>query len=76
MLNKKIIFILYKIFDLQNGLIFLTERWKGEHALLWDKALIQSSLKEMIHCGLFGLELEDNNHYTCKRKNKQQANTG
>jgi glycerol-3-phosphate dehydrogenase len=36
---------------------FLNERWKGEHALLWDQALVQSSLKEMIHCGLFGLEL-------------------
>jgi len=37
---------------------FLNERWKGEQSLLWDQALIQSSLKEMIHCGLFGLELE------------------
>lgn len=37
---------------------FLNERWKGEHALLWGTALAQSSLKEMIHCGLFSLELE------------------
>lgn len=37
---------------------FLNERWKGEHALLWGTALAQSSLKEMIHCGLFCLELE------------------
>jgi len=35
---------------------FLNERWKGEQSLLWDQALVQSSLKEMIHCGLFGLE--------------------
>jgi glycerol-3-phosphate dehydrogenase len=38
---------------------FLNERWKGEHALLWGTSLAQSSLKEMIHCGLFGLELGD-----------------
>ncbi|MBU1340248.1 MAG: anaerobic glycerol-3-phosphate dehydrogenase subunit A [Proteobacteria bacterium] len=37
---------------------FLNERWKGEQSLLWDQALVQSSLKEIIHCGLFGLELE------------------
>jgi len=37
---------------------FLNERWKGEQSLLWDQALVQSSVKEMIHCGLFGLELE------------------
>jgi glycerol-3-phosphate dehydrogenase len=36
---------------------FLNERWKGEHSLLWDQTLVQSSLKEMIHCGLFSLEL-------------------
>ncbi|WP_291346127.1 anaerobic glycerol-3-phosphate dehydrogenase subunit GlpA [Desulfobacula sp.] len=36
---------------------FLNERWKGEQSLLWGQALVQSSLKEMIHCGLFGLEL-------------------
>ena len=39
---------------------FLNERWKGEQALLWDQALVQSSLKEMIHSGLFGLELAGN----------------
>jgi len=38
---------------------FLDERWKGEHALLWGDSLAQSSLKEMIHCGLFCLEVED-----------------
>ncbi|HCY86941.1 MAG TPA: anaerobic glycerol-3-phosphate dehydrogenase subunit A [Desulfobacteraceae bacterium] len=35
---------------------FLNERWKGEHSLLWGDSLAQSSLKEMIHCGVFGLE--------------------
>ncbi len=39
---------------------FLNERWKGEQSLLWDQALVQSSLKEMIHSGLFGLELAGN----------------
>jgi glycerol-3-phosphate dehydrogenase len=38
---------------------FLDERWKGEHALLWGDSLAQSSLKEMIHCGLFCLEITD-----------------
>lgn len=38
---------------------FLNERWKGEQPLLWGPAIVQSSIKEMIHCGLFGLELED-----------------
>ncbi|MCP4021862.1 MAG: anaerobic glycerol-3-phosphate dehydrogenase subunit A [Desulfobacteraceae bacterium] len=37
---------------------FLNQRWKGEQSLLWDQALVQSSLKESIHCALFGLELE------------------
>ncbi len=37
---------------------FLNERWKGEHSLLWDQTLVHSSLKEMIHCGLFCLETE------------------
>lgn len=37
---------------------FLNERWKGEQPLLWGKAIVQSSLMEMIHCGLFGLELD------------------
>jgi glycerol-3-phosphate dehydrogenase len=41
------------LYDLKH---FLDERWKGEHSLLWGQALVQSSMKEMIHCGLFGLE--------------------
>ncbi|MEH0020614.1 MAG: anaerobic glycerol-3-phosphate dehydrogenase subunit A [Desulfobacter sp.] len=36
---------------------FLNERWKGEHSLLWGDSLAQSSLKEMVHCGLFCLEM-------------------
>jgi len=51
-----------KEYTAANGLndlkLFLNERWKGEHPLLWDQTLIHSSLKEMIHCGLFCLELE------------------
>lgn len=55
MYNTKEISNAEGIKDLKN---FLNERWKGEQSLLWDQALVQSSLKEMIHCGLFGLELE------------------
>ena len=38
---------------------FLNKRWKGEQSLLWGSAIVQSSIKEMIHCGLFGLELQN-----------------
>lgn len=38
---------------------FLNQRWKGEQPLLWGDAIVQSSVKEMIHCGLFGLELDN-----------------
>lgn len=38
---------------------FLSQRWKGEQPLLWGSAIVQSSVKEMIHCGLFGLELDN-----------------
>ena len=37
---------------------FLRERWRGQHALLWDTSLGQAELMEAIHCGIFGLELE------------------
>ena len=43
--------------SLEDLRLFLNERWKGEHSLLWDQTLVQSSLKEMIYCGLFCLEL-------------------
>lgn len=46
--------------DINDLKCFLNERWKGEQALLWDQALVQSSIKEMIHSGLFGLELIGN----------------
>ena len=36
---------------------FLSERWRGQHPLLWDVSLIQSELQEAMHCGFFGLEL-------------------
>jgi glycerol-3-phosphate dehydrogenase len=42
---------------LDNLRAFLRERWRGQHPLLWDTALVQSELLEAMHCGLFGLEL-------------------
>lgn len=38
---------------------FLRERWRGQHPLLWDMPLVQAELQQALHCGLFGLELED-----------------
>lgn len=38
---------------------FLRERWRGQRTLLWDMPLAQAELMEAMHCGLFGLELED-----------------
>jgi glycerol-3-phosphate dehydrogenase len=38
---------------------FLRERWRGQQPLLWDMPLAQADLMEAMHCGLFGLELED-----------------
>ena len=38
---------------------FLAGRWKGQHPVLWDRQLIQSELLEAMHCGFFGLELEN-----------------
>ncbi|MEJ2156607.1 MAG: anaerobic glycerol-3-phosphate dehydrogenase subunit A [Desulfobacteraceae bacterium] len=38
---------------------FLRERWRGQRPLMWDTALAQAELMEAMHCGLFGLELED-----------------
>ncbi|RPJ82318.1 MAG: anaerobic glycerol-3-phosphate dehydrogenase subunit A [Deltaproteobacteria bacterium] len=35
---------------------FLSERWRGQHPLLWNQALAQSELLEAIHCGTFCLE--------------------
>ncbi|MBF0225140.1 MAG: anaerobic glycerol-3-phosphate dehydrogenase subunit A [Desulfobacterales bacterium] len=39
---------------------FINERWKGQRPLLWDIPMVQSELQEAIHCGLFGLEMEQN----------------
>ena len=38
---------------------FLRERWRGQRPLMWDLPLAQAELMEAMHCGLFGLELED-----------------
>jgi glycerol-3-phosphate dehydrogenase len=37
---------------------FVRERWRGQHPLLWDAPLMHAELKEALHCGFFGLELE------------------
>ena len=37
---------------------FFNERWKGQHAVLWNGQLVQAELSEAIHCGLLNLELE------------------
>jgi glycerol-3-phosphate dehydrogenase len=36
---------------------FLRERWRGQHPLLWNSAMVQAELLEAMHCGLFGIEL-------------------
>jgi len=36
---------------------FLSSRWVGQRPVLWDGQLCQAELSEAIHCGLFGLEL-------------------
>jgi glycerol-3-phosphate dehydrogenase len=36
---------------------FLSQRWKGQHPILWDRQLVQSEFLEAMHCGFFGLEL-------------------
>jgi glycerol-3-phosphate dehydrogenase len=38
---------------------FLNARWRGMRPVLWDGALLQEELQEALHCGAFGLELED-----------------
>lgn len=38
---------------------FLKERWRGQQPLLWDLPLAQAELLEAMHCGLFGLELQE-----------------
>lgn len=39
--------------------VFLRQRWRGQRPLLWDMPLAQAELLEAMHCGFFGLELED-----------------
>jgi glycerol-3-phosphate dehydrogenase len=38
---------------------FLNERWRGMQSLLWGSALSHSELQEALHCGLFGLEIDE-----------------
>lgn len=38
---------------------FLCERWRGQHPLQWGLSLAQAELLEAMHCGFFGLELEN-----------------
>jgi glycerol-3-phosphate dehydrogenase len=35
---------------------FLSQRWKGQYPILWDRQLVQSEFLEAMHCGFFGLE--------------------
>lgn len=35
---------------------FLSERWRGEHPILWGTPLMQAELQEAFQCGLLGLE--------------------
>ncbi|MBA3029593.1 MAG: anaerobic glycerol-3-phosphate dehydrogenase subunit A [Desulfobacteraceae bacterium] len=35
---------------------FLSERWLGQHMLLWDAAMVQSEFMEAVHCGVNCLE--------------------
>jgi glycerol-3-phosphate dehydrogenase len=35
---------------------FLSERWRGEHPILWGMPLAQAELQEAFQCGLLGLE--------------------
>jgi glycerol-3-phosphate dehydrogenase len=38
---------------------FLDARWRGQKPLMWGSPLIQAELQEAMHCGLLGLELEE-----------------
>jgi glycerol-3-phosphate dehydrogenase len=38
---------------------FIRSRWKGLYPVLWGRQLQQAELLEAVHCGLFGLELEE-----------------
>jgi glycerol-3-phosphate dehydrogenase len=38
---------------------FLDSRWRGQKPLMWGGPLIQAELQEAMHCGLLGLELEE-----------------
>jgi glycerol-3-phosphate dehydrogenase len=38
---------------------FLQERWRGQHPLFWDTALVQAELLEAMYCGMCSLELSE-----------------
>ena len=38
---------------------FGRRRWKGLHPILWDRQLKQVELLEAMHCGMLGLELQE-----------------
>jgi glycerol-3-phosphate dehydrogenase len=43
-----------------NGLRdFVRQRWKGLQPILWGRQLQQAELLEAMHCGMFGLEMEE-----------------
>ncbi|MBI4765330.1 MAG: anaerobic glycerol-3-phosphate dehydrogenase subunit A [Deltaproteobacteria bacterium] len=45
--------------SLQSLKDFIRSRWKGLKPILWGRQLQQAEVLEAVHCGLFGLELED-----------------
>ena len=45
--------------SLQNLKDFIRSRWKGLKPILWGRQLQQAEVLEAMHCGLFGLELEE-----------------
>jgi glycerol-3-phosphate dehydrogenase len=38
---------------------FIASRWKGLHPILWGQQLQQAEFMEAMHCGFFGLEMEE-----------------
>ncbi|NJB67477.1 glycerol-3-phosphate dehydrogenase [Desulfobaculum xiamenense] len=40
---------------------FIGERWRGKRSILWGPQMSQAELQEAIHCGLFDLELGNDN---------------
>jgi glycerol-3-phosphate dehydrogenase len=38
---------------------FLNERWRGIQPLLWGQAVAQAELQEALHCGLLGMDVDE-----------------